>query len=210
MGQKVNPNGLRIGITRTWDSVWYSAGKAYTETLHQDLEIRKFLDNRLKGAGAAKVQIERTAKDVVIHIHTSRPGMVIGPQGSNIEKLRSELEKVAKVKLDINVIEVKKPQLSAKLVGEMVANQITKRMPYRRAVKSALEKTMDAGAKGIKIKVAGRLNGVEIARSEHFTKGKIPLHTLRADISYATTRSATTYGTIGVKVWIYHGNVYKK
>ncbi len=208
MGQKVNPIGLRIGINKDWDSKWFVNKKKYGETLHEDLQIRDFIENKLKNGGIAKVQIQRTNNQVIINIHSSKPGVIIGGQGKKIDELRGHLEKKFSKQFNINVLEVKKPQMNAALVADNVSRQVEARISYRRAVKMAIDKAIEAGAIGVKIKVAGRLNGVEIARSEFFSKGKIPLHTLRADIDYSTKIARTTYGAIGVKVWIYKGDVF--
>lgn len=209
MGQKVNPIGLRIGINRTWDSKWYAEKNRFKELLHQDIEIRKVLMNRLKEAGVSRIEIHRTANQVILHIYTSRPGVVIGSQGSQIEDLKHFLEKYFKEKIQINIREIKKPYQDAAILAELVAKQIERRIPYRRACKMTIERAMESGAKGVKIGVAGRLNGVEISRSEFFMNGKIPLQTFRANIDYALYHARTTYGTIGVKVWIYLGEVFK-
>ncbi len=210
MGQKVNPKVIRIGITRDWDSRWYAGKKEYAELLHQDLEIEKAIRATLTEGGISKIEILRTQGKVITNIHTSKPGIIIGRGGSIIEDLRTLLEKKFKVTIAINIKEIKKPAIDAGTVAESIAQQVAKRVSYRRACKMAIEKAMEAGAKGAKIKVAGRLNGVEIAREEFFSLGKIPLHTFRADIDYATGTAQTTYGAIGVKVWIYKGEIFKK
>ncbi len=209
MGQKVNPISLRIGIIRTWDSKWYADRKSYAKHLHNDLALKAFIRKKLSSAGVDKIEIERSAKKVVVNIHASKPGLIIGRQGVAIEDLRDELSKKFNENIEVNVIEISQPDLSARLLAESVATQIERRIAYRRAVKMAIQKAMEAGAKGVKIKVGGRLNGVEIARREFFKEGNIPLHTLRADIDYHEARSNTTYGVIGVKVWIYKGLVFK-
>lgn len=208
MGQKVNPIGLRIGINKDWDSKWFVNKKKYGKTLHEDLQIREFIEEKLQNGGIAKTQIQRTNNQVIINIYSSKPGVIIGGQGKKIEELKGHLEKKFRKQFNINVLEVKKPQINAALVADNVSRQVEARISYRRAVKMAIDKAIEAGAIGVKIKVAGRLNGVEIARSEFFSKGKIPLHTLRADIDYATKIARTTYGAIGVKVWIYKGDVF--
>lgn len=210
MGQKVNPNILRIGITKTWDSKWFSQGKKFTKLLHQDIQIRNFLRKKLKEAAVSKIEILRSANQIVINIHSAKPGSIIGLQGESVEALKKDLEKLCGDRVEINIKEVKKPALSAQLLAESIAQQIEKRVSYRRAAKMGIDKALESGALGAKIFVSGRLNGVEIARSEFFTKGKVPLHTLRADIEYAYTPAVTAYGTIGVKVWIYKGLVFKK
>jgi small subunit ribosomal protein S3 len=210
MGQKVNPVGLRVGINRGWDSKWYANKKKYDKTLHQDFIIEKLMREKMDDAGLSKVEILRTANAVTINVHTSKPGIIIGRGGEKIESLREELEKKFGIKFSVNIIEIKKPNLDAQLVAESIANQVSRRISYRRAAKMAIDKCLEAGAEGVKIRVAGRLNGVEIARSEFFSKGKIPLHTLRADIDYAYLPAGTTYGVIGIKVWIYKGQIFEK
>ena len=206
MGQKVNPTGLRVGIIRDWDAKWY-AEKNFATDLHEDLRIRKFIENKLANASVSTIEIERAAKRVNISIHTAKPGMVIGKGGSEVEKLRQELNKLTGKRVHINIVEIKKPDLDAKLVGENIAQQLENRIAFRRAMKQAMQRTMRAGAKGIKVQVAGRLNGADMARVEHFSDGTVPLHTLRADIDYAWVEASTTYGQLGVKVWIYRGEV---
>lgn len=210
MGQKVNPKSLRIGITNTWDSKWFAGRKKYAKKFHADLAIRKLVRDRLKNAGVTKIEIERSAKKVIVNIHAAKPGLIIGRQGVAIEDLRDLLTKKFGENFEVNVLEIPNPEVSAELIGEMVAGQIERRIAYRRAVKMSLQKAIEAGAKGVKINVAGRLNGVEIARSEYFKEGNIPLHTLRADVDYATVNANTTYGVIGIKVWVYKGLVFKK
>ena len=206
MGQKVNPTGLRVGIIRDWDAKWY-AEKDFATDLHEDLRIRKFIENKLANASVSTIEIERAAKRVNISIHTAKPGMVIGKGGSEVEKLRKELNKLTGKRVHINIVEIKKPDLDAKLVGENIAQQLENRIAFRRAMKQAMQRTMRAGAKGIKVQVAGRLNGADMSRVEHFSDGTVPLHTLRADIDYAWVEASTTYGQLGVKVWIYRGEV---
>ena len=206
MGQKVNPTGLRVGIIRDWDAKWY-AEKDFATELHEDLRIRKFIENKLANASVSTIEIERAAKRVNISIHTAKPGMVIGKGGSEVEKLRQELNKLTGKRVHINIVEIKKPDLDAKLVGENIAQQLENRIAFRRAMKQAMQRTMRAGAKGIKVQVAGRLNGADMSRVEHFSDGTVPLHTLRADIDYAWVEASTTYGQLGVKVWIYRGEV---
>lgn len=210
MGQKVNPKIIRIGITRSWNSNWYAEKKEYGKLLHQDLEIEKIIRKKLAEGGISKIEIQRTVNEVTINILTSKPGLIIGQQGGNIETLKDLLKKQFKEKFEINVQEIKKPALDAFLLAETVAKQIEKRVSYRRASKMGIEKAMEAGAKGVKIHVAGRLNGVEIARDEFFKEGNVPLQTFRADIDYAYCPALTTYGIIGVKVWIYKGDIFKK
>ncbi|EOH95457.1 30S ribosomal protein S3 [Enterococcus sp. 669A] len=206
MGQKVNPIGMRVGIIRDWDAKWY-AEKEYAEFLHEDLRIRKFIATKLADAAVSTVEIERAANRVNISIHTAKPGMVIGKGGSEVENLRKELNKLTGKRVHINIVEIKKPDLDAKLVGEGIARQLENRVAFRRAQKQAIQRTMRSGAKGIKTQVSGRLNGADIARSEGYSEGTVPLHTLRADIDYAWEEANTTYGKLGVKVWIYRGEV---
>jgi len=210
MGSKVHPIGIRIGILRTWDSKWYANKHNYSKLLLQDIRLRSFIMEKLKEAGVAQIEIQRNANQVTLNIHSSRPGLAIGSQGAAIDNLRKDLEAKFHEKFNINIKEIKKPYQNAAIVAELVGKQVEKRIPYRRACKMAIERAMESGAKGIKINVAGRLNGVEIARSEFFAQGKIPLQTFRADIDYACFRAITTYGTIGVKVWVYHGEVFKQ
>jgi len=210
MGQKVNPKVIRLGITHDWDSKWFAKKKQYTKLLHQDLEIEKAIKSNIEVEGVAKIEIMRTQGKVIINIHTSKPGLIIGRGGELIEKLKEKLSKRFKETFAINIKEIKKPMLSAHLVAEIVAQQVEKRISYRRAAKIAIEKVIEAGAGGAKIYLGGRLNGVEISRGEFFTKGKIPLHTFRANIDYASLPAHTTYGKIGIKVWIYKGEVFKK
>lgn len=206
MGQKVHPVGLRIGIIRGWESKWY-AGKDYAEFLHEDLKIRDFVMNRLKDASVPKVEIERAANRVTITVHTAKPGIVIGKGGQEVEVLRNQLSKMTGKKIHINIMEIKRADLDAKLVADNVARQLENRVSFRRAQKQVIQRAMRAGAKGIKTMVSGRLGGADIARSEHYSEGTVPLHTLRADIDYATAEADTTYGKLGVKVWIYRGEV---
>jgi len=207
VGQKVHPIGMRVGIIRDWDAKWY-AEKEYAEFLHEDLRIRKFIATKLADAAAVStVEIERAANRVNISIHTAKPGMVIGKGGSEVENLRKELNSLTGKRVHINIVEIKKPDLDAKLVGEGIARQLENRVAFRRAQKQAIQRTMRSGAKGIKTQVSGRLNGADIARSEGYSEGTVPLHTLRADIDYAWEEADTTYGKLGVKVWIYRGEV---
>jgi small subunit ribosomal protein S3 len=206
VGQKVNPTGLRIGIIRDWDAKWY-AEKDFADNLHEDLHIRKYIQEKLADASVSTVEIERAAKKVNVSIHTAKPGMVIGKGGAEVEKLRNELNQLTGKRVHINIVEIKKPDLDAKLVGEAIAEQLENRVAFRRAMKQGIQRTMRAGAKGIKVQVAGRLNGADMSRVEHFSEGTVPLHTLRADVDYAWTEAATTYGRLGVKVWIYRGEV---
>ncbi|MGI5901637.1 MAG: 30S ribosomal protein S3 [Desulfitobacteriia bacterium] len=206
MGQKVNPKGLRIGIIYPWEGRWY-ADKNYGELLHEDLKIRKYVMDKLKIAGVPKVEIERAANRVKVSIHAAKPGIVIGRGGSEVENLRKQLESLTGKQVAVNIIEIKKPELDATLVAENVAQQLERRVSFRRAMKQTVGRTMRAGAQGIKISCSGRLGGAEIARTEWYNEGKVPLHTLRADIDYGFAEANTTYGKIGVKVWIYRGEV---
>lgn len=206
MGQKVNPHGLRVGVIKSWDSKWY-AGKDYEKFLLEDIKIREFIKEKLFLSGISKVEIERASNKARISIHTAKPGMVIGRQGSNIELLKSDLKKMTESAIEINIVEVKTPDMDATLVAENIAAQLERRIAFRRAMKQCVGRTMRMGAKGIKITCGGRLGGAEIARSESYREGSIPLHTLRADIDYGTAEAHTTYGRIGIKVWIYKGEV---
>ena len=206
MGQKVNPHGLRVGVIKGWDSKWY-AGKDYEKILLEDIKIREFIKEKLFLSGISKVEIERASNKARISIHTAKPGMVIGRQGSNIELLKSDLKKMTESAIEINIVEVKTPDMDATLVAENIAAQLERRIAFRRAMKQCVGRTMRMGAKGIKITCGGRLGGAEIARSESYREGSIPLHTLRADIDYGTAEAHTTYGRIGIKVWIYKGEV---
>lgn len=206
MGQKVHPIGLRVGIIRGWESKWF-AEKDYATLLHEDLKIRKFIDTRLKDASVSTVEIERAAKRVNISIHTAKPGMVIGKGGTEVEAVRKALNDLTGKRVHINIIEIKRADLDAKLVAEGIARQLEGRVSFRRAQKQAIQRTMRSGAQGIKTQVSGRLGGADIARAEHYSEGTVPLHTLRADIDYAHAEADTTYGKLGVKVWIYRGEV---
>ncbi len=209
MGQKVNPVGMRVGIIRDWESKWY-AGKDFADLLHEDIKLREYIKDRLKDAAVASIEIERAANRVNITIHTAKPGMVIGKGGTEVEALREQLSKMTNKKVHININEIKNPDLDASLVAENIARQLENRISFRRAQKQAIQRTMRAGAKGIKTLVSGRLGGADIARSEGYSEGTVPLHTLRADIDYGTAEAHTTYGRIGVKVWIYRGEVLPK
>ena len=204
MGQKCNPIGLRLGINRSWDSVWFDE-KNYAAKLHEDIILRNYISNRLNHASISRIEISRTPKKVTVTIHTARPGIVIGRGGTEVEQLKTELKKFVGYDVNINVSEIKRPGLRAVLVGQNIAQQLEKKVNYRRAVKKAIQATMSMGADGIRICIAGRLNGAEIARTETYRDGKVPLHTLRANIDYASVQSHTTYGVIGVKVWISNG-----
>lgn len=210
MGQKVNPKVIRLGITHDWDSKWYAGKATYAKILHQDLAIDKMVTQELGTDGISKLEIMRTQGKVILNIHTSKPGVIIGRGGEIIEKLKDKLHKRFKETFAINIKEIKKPNLDAQIVAEGIARQVEKRISYRRAAKMAIEKIIEAGALGAKIYLGGRLNGVEISRGEFFSKGKIPLHTFRADIDYAFAPANTSYGIIGIKTWIYKGNVFKK
>ena len=210
MGQKVNPNGLRLGINKDWEAKWYSNKKDFANTLDKDIKIRKYLEKELKNAGIAKVEIERNAKKCEVVIHTSKPGVMIGHGGEEIEKLKKQLSKIADENVQISIVDIKKADLNAQLVAESIANQITNRASFRMAQKRAIRNAMKAGAKGIKTSVSGRLGGADMARKEGYTEGTIPLHTLRADVDYATAEADTTFGKIGVKVWIYKGEILNK
>ncbi len=206
MGQKVNPISLRLGINRTWDSRWY-AGRDYAKKLVEDLKLREYVQERLKPAGISKVIIERAAKNTRVSVHTARPGVIIGKKGADIEKLRSDLSKRAGGEVSLNILEVRKPEIDAQLVSEGVAQQLERRVSFRRAMKRAVQSAMRLGAQGIRINVSGRLGGADIARMEWYREGRVPLHTLRADLDYGTSEALTTYGIIGVKVWLYKGEI---
>ena len=207
MGQKVNPHGLRVGVIKNWDSRWYARKDVFGDTLVEDYNLRKDLKKHLAAAGVPKIEIERDASRVRIHIHCAKPGIVIGKGGSEIEKLRVQLEKRLGKPVNINIVEVRQPDLNAQLVAENIAQQLEKRVSFRRAMKLCIGRSMKLGAKGIKTQVSGRLGGAEIARTEQYHDGTIPLQTLRADIDYGFAEAATTYGRIGVKVWLYRGEV---
>lgn len=206
MGQKVNPVGLRVGIIRDWESKWYG-GKDYADLLHEDIRIREFVKRQLKDAAVASIEIERAASRVNVTIHTAKPGMVIGKGGSEVEALRRNLMRLTDKKVHINISEIKVPELNATLVAENIAQQLERRISFRRAMKQAIQRTLRAGAKGVRTQVSGRLGGADIARTEGYNEGTVPLHTLRADIDYGVAEAHTTYGRIGVKVWIYRGEV---
>jgi small subunit ribosomal protein S3 len=209
MGQKVNPIGLRLGIVRGWESNWYG-GKEFGEKLAEDNKIRKYLNARMPRAGISKILIERMLKRIIITVHTSRPGIVIGKGGSEVDKLKEEIKKLTKKDVQINIFEVKRPEMDAMLVGQSIAQQIEGRVNFKRAIKMAIGSTMRMGAQGIKVMVSGRLNGAEMARTQQFKEGRIPLHTFRADIDYALSEALTVYGKIGVKVWIFKEEVFGK
>ena len=207
MGQKVNPIGLRLGINRTWDSRWYANTGEYADLLHEDLKIRKHLKKRLKNASVSKIIIERPHKKCTVTVHTARPGVVIGKKGADIEVLRKELSKIVGGEVFLNLVEVRKPEIDANLVAESIAQQLERRVAFRRAMKRSMQTAMRMGAKGCKIICAGRLGGAEIARTEQYSEGSVPLHTLRADIDYGTADAVTAYGICGVKVWIFKGEI---
>ncbi len=207
MGQKVHPNGIRLGITKPYNSTWYAGTKDFADNLYSDFEVRQFLTKELKNASVSRIVIERPSKSVRVTIHTARPGVVIGKKGEDVEKLRKKVAKIAGVPAQINIAEVRRPETDAKLVAEGIASQLERRVMFRRAMKRSVQNAMKLGAKGIKIEVSGRLGGAEIARSEWYREGRVPLHTLRADIDYSTAEALTTYGIIGIKVWIFKGEV---
>jgi len=207
MGQKVHPNGIRLGIVKPWNSTWYANSGEYADNLQSDFQVRQFLTKELKNASVSRIVIERPAKSIRVTIHTARPGVVIGKKGEDVEKLRNTVAKMAGVPAQINIAEVRKPELDGKLVADSIASQLERRVMFRRAMKRAVQNAMRLGAKGIKVEVSGRLGGAEIARTEWYREGRVPLHTLRADIDYATSEAHTTYGVIGVKVWIFKGEV---
>ena len=206
MGQKINPIGFRLGVVKGWDSNWYG-GKDFAEKLYEDQQIRKYVLARIPKGGIAKVIIERTLKRITLTIHTARPGVVIGKGGAEVDKLKEELKKITNKDIQINIFEIKRPEMDAKLVGESIAQQLQARISFRRAMKQAIAATMRVGAEGIKVKLSGRLGGAEMARSEMYKEGRIPLHTLRADIDYALSEALTVYGLIGIKVWIFKGEI---
>jgi small subunit ribosomal protein S3 len=207
MGQKINPIGFRLGVQRNWSSKWYAVGRNFSEMLLQDIKVREFLKKRLAHASVAKVIIERPAKNARITIHSARPGIVIGKKGEDIEVLRGELQRLMGVPVHLNIEEVRKPEIDAQLIADSIAQQLTKRIAFRRAMKRAMQNAMRLGAKGVKIMSAGRLNGIDIARTEWYREGRVPLHTLRAEIDYGTAEAQTTFGIIGIKVWIYKGEM---
>jgi small subunit ribosomal protein S3 len=208
MGQKVHPNGIRLGIVKDWTSKWYADSKHYADLLNTDLEVRSFLKKRLSQASVSRIQIDRPAKNAHITVHTARPGVVIGKKGEDIDALRKEVAKMMGIPVHISIEEIRKPELDAQLVAEGIASQLVRRIMFRRAMKRAVQNTMRLGAEGIKVNVAGRLNGAEIARGEWYREGRVPLHTLRADIDYGFAEARTTYGVLGVKVWIFKGEVF--
>lgn len=208
MGQKINPIGLRLGINKTWDSRWY-AGADYATKLHEDIKIRKYIKKALHQAGVSKVIIERPSKKCFVSIHSARPGVVIGKKGSDIDKIKKEVQKFTKDEVQLNIIEVRKPELDSTLIAESIAGQLERRVAFRRAMKRAVQSALRMGAEGIRINVSGRLGGAEIARMEWYREGRVPLHTLRADVDYGIASALTTYGIIGVKVWVFKGEIRK-
>ncbi|MFT4955605.1 MAG: small subunit ribosomal protein S3 [Brevundimonas sp.] len=207
MGQKINPVGFRLGINRTWDSRWFAGDKDYARLLHQDLKLREYLKGRLSGAGVSRIIIERPHKKCRVTIYAARPGVVIGKKGADIEKLRKDIAAMTEGEVHLNIVEVRKPETDAQLIAENIAQQLERRIAFRRAMKRALQSAMRLGAKGVRINVSGRLGGAEIARMEWYREGRVPLHTLRADIDFGFVEAKTTYGIIGVKVWVFKGEV---
>jgi len=210
MGQKVHPTGIRLGIVKDWNSRWYANSRDYSVFLHQDIEVREYIKKKLAHASVSRIQINRPANNAHITVHTARPGIVIGKKGEDIDILRQQISKMMGIPVQLNVEEIRKPELDAQLVAEGIAQQLEKRIMYRRAMKRAVTNTMRLGAEGIKISIGGRLNGAEIARTEWYREGRVPLHTLRADIDYATAEANTTYGIIGIKIWIFKGEVFER
>ena len=214
MGQKVNPNGFRLGISKKQNANWFAKGKDFSKNLIQDLKVRDHLNKKLKNSSISKIELERTADTFVVNIHTARPGIIIGKRGEEIENLKKAVEKIVKGPSQINIKEIKKPDVDAQILAEGVAQQLEKRVMFRRAMKRTVQSALRQSAKGVRIEVSGRLNGAEIARTEWYREGRVPLHTLRADIDYGTSEALTTYGIIGVKVWVYRGEInedpYKK
>lgn len=207
MGQKINPTGFRVGVIRDWDAKWYADKKDFANYLHEDLSIRKYIEDKLADASVSRIEIERAAKRINVSIHTAKPGMVIGKGGAEVDNLRKQLNNLTGKNVHINIVEIKKPDLDAKLVGESIARQLEARIAFRRAQRQATTRARRAGAKGIKTQIAGRLNGADMSRREWHTEGTVPLHTLRADIDYAWVEAMTTYGKLGIKTWIYRGEV---
>ena len=214
MGQKVNPNGFRLGISKKQNANWFAKGKDFSKNLIQDLKVRDYLNKKLKNSSISKIELERTADTFVVNIHTARPGIIIGKRGEEIENLKKAVQRIVKGPSQINIKEIKKPDLDAQILAEGVAQQLEKRVMFRRAMKRTVQSALRQSAKGVRIEVSGRLNGAEIARTEWYREGRVPLHTLRADIDYGTSEALTTYGIIGVKVWVYRGEInedpYKK
>ena len=210
MGQKINPTGFRLPVTRDWDSRWYASNKDFAQTLNEDLKVREYLKKKLKNASVARILIERPAKTARITIFSARPGVVIGKKGEDIEVLRKELQALMNVPVHVNIEEVRKPEIDAQLIGDSIAQQLEKRVMFRRAMRRSMQNAMRLGVQGIKIMSSGRLNGIEIARSEWYREGRVPLHTLRANIDYATSTALTAYGIIGIKVWVYKGDTLNR
>jgi small subunit ribosomal protein S3 len=210
MGQKVHPIGIRLGIIKSWDSIWYDDKKAYKKNIHEDIKIQKHIVKNYKSAGIAKVTIERLADKINVNIHASRPGLLICKKGADIEVLKEEIQKIASKNVYVNIVEIKKAEKNAQLIAGVIAQQVEGRFPYRRAVKQAINSAIRSGVKGIKVSCSGRLNGAEMARFESYKEGRVPLHTLRADIDYGFAEALTTYGLIGVKVWVYNGDILTK
>jgi small subunit ribosomal protein S3 len=207
VGQKVNPVGFRVGVIRTWDSRWYAKGHQYFENLHEDIKFRKYIKEKLKHAGVSKVELERTSKKVRVIISSARPGIVIGKKGTGLDSLRADIQRLTANQVELKIVEIRKPDIDAQLVAEGVALKLEKRVAWRRAMKVAIAAAIKGGVRGIKVRVSGRLDGADIARAEWYNEKSVPLHTLRADIDYATAEALTTYGLIGVKVWIYKGDI---
>ena len=207
MGQKVHPTGMRLGIVKEHTSLWYASGPLYRSNLHEDLKVREFIQKKLAQASVSRIEIERPAQTARVTVHTARPGIVIGKKGEDVERLRAQVSQMMGVPVHINIEEIKKPELDAYLVAQNVAQQLERRVQFRRAMKRVMQNAMRLGAEGIKVRVAGRLGGAEIARTESYLEGRVPLHTLRADIDYATAEALTTYGILGVKVWIFKGEI---
>ena len=207
MGQKVNPIGLRLGINRTWDSRWYANDKDYAGLLHEDIKIREFLEDKLSQAGISKIVIERPAKKARVTIHSARPGIIIGKKGADIDKLRQEISRMTDSEVHLNIVEIRKPEIDAKLIAENIAQQLERRVAFRRAMKRSVQSAMRLGAQGIRINAGGRLGGAEIARTEWYREGRVPLHTMRADIDYGVAEAMTAYGICGIKVWVFKGEI---
>lgn len=207
MGQKINPISLRMGVNRTWDSRWFEVKGVYADKLHEDIKIRSYIMKNYKLAGISKVVVERPTKKAIVSIHTAKPGVIIAKNGSGIEELRKKIQKLTSDDININIVEVRKPEMNAKLIAESVAQQIERRVAFRRAMKRSIGSAMRLGAKGIRINCSGRLGGAEIARMEWYREGRVPLHTIRADIDYGVATALTTYGLIGIKVWVYKGDI---
>ncbi len=209
MGQKVHPYGFRLGYIKSWHSNWYASDRDYSQTLHEDLSIRKYIETNMKNASVANIELSRTSDQVKVTVYTAKPGIAIGKKGAGIEKIRNDLKALTRGTLIFNIAEVKRPDADAKLIAENIASQLEKRVAFRRAMKKVMQSAFRAGVKGIRVRTAGRLGGAEMARSEGYTERKVPLHTLRADIDYNTAEAHTTFGVIGVKVWVYKGEIYK-